>query len=574
MYLRRCGKSSGRKGIYWELVESYRTERGPRQRVVAYLGSMSKPEREGFEIAIQDHSWHYQYQFFEEDLRPEWVEIDTQNVRVERTRAFGGPWLGVQLIDLLGLTEFLCNAQHEGREDIAWRVMTVVLVVCRLCHPSSELYIANHLYERLALEDLLGLPAEKITDDRLYVALDKLLPHKAALEKHLKDKLGTLFDLKYDLLLYDVTSTFIEGEGAGNEQMKRGYSRDQRPDCKQVCIALVVSRDGMPLGYEVFDGNRADVTTVEDVVKFIEERHGKADRVWVMDRGMVSEPNVAFLKEDGRKYILGASRANLKRFEKQLLVDDWKAIREGLEVKLCPTDAGDEVFILCRSADRRTKEAAMHELFEKRIDVGLAKLKEACAKSKKKSGTIERAVGALMKSNSRSARLYDVEVTERDSGGCDIGWEKVEAHRQWSQLSEGCYLLRSNITDWTPEELWKAYIQLTEAEEAFRIQKSDLQLRPIHHQKRERVQAHILVCFLAYVLWKTFAQLCKRHGLGDEPRVVFNELSHVQMVDVLMTTKDGRQIRRRCVAEPTKAQKVLLTMLRMRLPKQMPKSFL
>ena len=179
-----------------------------------------------------------------------------------------------------------------------------------------------------------------------------------------------------------------------------------------------------------------------------------------------------------------------------------------------------------------------------------------------------------MRVNSRAARLYDVKVTERDGGGCDIKWEKVEAHRQWSQLSEGCYLLRSNITDWTPEELWKAYIQLTEAEEAFRIQKSDLQLRPIHHQKKDRVQAHIMVCFLAYVLWKTFAQLCKRHGLGDEPRVVFDELAQVQMVDVVMTAKDGRQIRRRCVAEPTKAQKVLLTMLRMRLPKQMPRSIL
>ena len=270
----------------------------------------------------------------------------------------------------------------------------------------------------------------------------------------------------------------------------------------------------MPLGYEVFDGNRADVTTaLEDVVKFIEELPWKKRILGLGDgsgHGVGAERRIP---QGGWPQIYSWSIASEleARFEeatagRRLEGDSARAWKS----KLCPTDAGDEVFILCRSADRRTKEAAMHELFEKRIDEGLAKLKEACTKSKKKSGTIERAVGALMKSNSRSARLYDVKVAERDGGGCDIKWEKIEAHRQWSQLSEGCYLLRSNITDWTPEELWKAYIQLTEAEEAFRIQKSDLQLRPIHHQKRERVQAHILVCFLAYVLWKTFAQLCKR----------------------------------------------------------------
>jgi len=490
-------------------------------------------------------------------------------VRVERTRAFGGSWLALHIMDILGLPEFLWQSIPEGREDIRWSAMALVLVICGLCCPSSELQIATTVYERLALEDLLGIPADKIDDDRLYRSLDRILPHKTALEKHLKDKLGTLFELKYDLILYDVTSTFIEGEGAANEQMKRGYSRDQRPDCKQVCIALVVSRDGMPLGYEVFDGNRADVTTVKDVVKLMEAKYGKADRIWVMDRGMVSEDNVAFLKEGERRYILGASRANLKRFEKQLLTDDWKSVREGLEVKLCPTEAGGEVFILCRSADRRTKEAAMHELFEKRIDAGLTVIEKACAAKKQNASIIERRVGGLMKSNSRAARLYNVKVKERDGGGCDITWEKVESHRTWSQLSEGCYLLRSNITDWAAEDLWKAYIQLTEAEEAFRIHKSDLQLRPIRHQKKERVQAHILVCFLAFVIWKTLAQLCKRAGLGDEPRVVFDELSQIQMVDVVLKARDGREIRRRCIAEPTPPQKVLLTKLKIRLPKQM-----
>jgi transposase len=446
--------------------------------------------------------------------------------------------------------------------------MALVLVLCRLYNPSSELRIADCLYERTALSELIGLPADKVNDDRLYRSLDKLLERKPDFEKHLKERIGTLFELSYDLLLYDVTSTFIEGSGDGNKQMERGYSRDQRPDCKQVCIGLVVSRCGMPLGYEVFEGNRTDVTTVKDIVTLMEGRYGKADRVWVMDRGMVSEKNVAFLKEGDRRYILGASRASLKRYEKELLSDDWTSVREGLEVKLCPSESSEEVFILCRSEDRRLKEAAMHAKFEKRIEDGLVKLSAACAVKQHKVSGVERRVGALLSQNSRAARLFQVNVAPRDSGGCDVKWEKIEAHRQWSELSEGCYLLRSNITDWSPEDLWKAYIQLTEAETAFRIHKSDLQLRPIWHQKKERVQAHILVCFLAYVIWKTFAQLCKRAGLGDEPRQVFDELSQIKMVDVVMKAKDGRKIRRRCIAEPTQEQKVLLTMLRMKLPKQ------
>lgn len=278
---------------------------------------------------------------------------------------------------------------------------------------------------------------------------------------------------------------------------------------------------------------------------------------------------MAFLKEGDRRYILGASRASLKRYEKDLLSDGWTAIRDGLEVKLCPSGDSEEVYILCRSEDRRLKEAAMHAKFEKRIDDGLAKLKAACAEKARSPAAVARSVGALLAKNGRAARLFKVRVVTRETKGCDVAWEKAEERRQWSELSEGCYLLRSNITDWPPEELWKAYVQLTEAETAFRIHKSDLQLRPIWHRKKERVQAHILVCFLAYVVWKTFGRLCSRAGLGDEPRRVFDELSQIKMADVVMKAKDGREIRRRCVAEPGKAQQVLLTMLRLRLPKQM-----
>jgi transposase len=285
--------------------------------VVAYLGELDERGRLGMERAAQGNPPFRQQKIFEE-VEPEWVEVDVKGVRVERSRRFGGAWLGLELVKRLGLWEFLNETIPPGREEIPWAMMALLLVLCRLCDPSSELYIAEHLYERLALEDLLGIPADKVNDDRLYRALDQLLPHKEALETHLKNRLGTLFDVEYDLLLYDVTSTYFEGAAAANPQAKRGYSRDHRPDCKQVCIALVVSRGGLPLGYEVFDGNRADVTTVEEIVETVESRYGAAGRIWVMDRGMISEENITYLKEGGRRYIVGTPKGQLKAFEREL----------------------------------------------------------------------------------------------------------------------------------------------------------------------------------------------------------------------------------------------------------------
>jgi transposase len=238
-----------------------------------------------------------------------------------------------------------------------------------------------------------------------------------------------LFNLEYDLLLYDVTSTYFEGESDSNELAQRGYSRDHRPDCKQVCIALVVSREGLPLGYEVFAGNRTDVTTVEDMVEKIEEQYGAAGRIWVMDRGMVSEENLEYLKAGGRRYIVGTPKSQLRHFEKELLREDWEEIREGLEVKMCPSPDGKETFILCRSAARQEKEKAIHERFEKRIEKGLGKLVESCAKKKQKLGVIERRVGRLLGANSRAAGLFKVEVTVCDEGKVAVGWEKIEG---WS----------------------------------------------------------------------------------------------------------------------------------------------
>ena len=404
------------------------------------------------------------------------------------------------------------------------------------CEPSSELRIAEHFYRQSALSELLGVPAHKVNEDRLYRALNALLPHKEALEAFLKERLGALFELEYDLMLYEVTSTHFEGEAKANPLARRGYSRDHRPDRpstalwavslsnrKQVCIGLVVSKCGMPFGYEVFPGNRQDGTTLQEIVETMEARYGKANRIWVVDRGMVSETNMSFLASEGRRYIVGTPKAILKRFER-------------------------------------------------RIEEGLAKLSARLERAKKRPNRsqVERQIGRLLGGNSRAAGLFDIQVKEIERNGApgflELTWSKRQAWRDWASLSEGCCLLRSNVTDWSAEELWQAYIQLTEAEAAFRIQKSDLSIRRIWHQEEERVLAHILVCFLAYVLCKSLGRLCRAAGLGDEPRRVLDELSKISVVDVVLPTRGGIEIRKRCVTRPTDHQAILLQRLGLRLP--------
>jgi hypothetical protein len=568
MFLRPCFRfKNGKRHAYWSLVESVRTDRGPRQRVVAYLGQMDAQARLAVEQAADGGS--AQRRLDEPDAPPQWVTVDARRVHVDRCLDFGGPWLGRELLRRLDLMEFFHRILPPGQEQIAWSLMAEVLVLCRFCQPSSELYIAEHFYRDTAMSDLLGVPAARVNEQRLYRALDQLLPHKEALEIHLKNRLGELFQLEYDLLLYDVTSTYFEGLAQGNPQARRGYSRDHRGDCKQVCIGLVVSRGGMPLGYEVFAGNRTDVTTVEEIVQTMEGRYGRADRIWVMDRGMVSQDNIQFLQEGGRRYIVGTPKSMLRQFERELPAEDWKSLREGLEVKLCPSPDGGEVFILCRSRDRKAKEQAMHERFERRIEQGLLNLQAACIRLKQNPVVIAQRLGRLLGQNSRSAGLFKTEVQTASDGSAWLNWSRQEAWRDWANLSEGCYLLRSNVTDWSAEELWKAYIQLTEAEAAFRIDKSDLLIRPVWHQKEDRVQAHILVCFLAYVLWKTLGALCHQAGLGDEPRRVLDELGKIRVVDVVMPTNSGTTIRKRCITRPTDHQAILLQRLGLHLPSRL-----
>ncbi len=566
MYLRRCYRQKdGKRHGYWALVESYRTSRGPRQRVVAYLGEMDAAGRLGLHQQAAGPAAVAQRRLFG-DVEPQWVEVDLKRIAVERKRALGGPWLGLQLCRRVGLVDFIERTLATGKEEIPWPLMAQILILGRLCNPSSELHIAEHFYESSALSDLLGVAAEKVNEDRLYRALDQLLPHKEALEKHLKNRLGELFELDYDLLLYDVTSTYFEGEAKQIPLAQRGYSRDHRPDCKQVNIALVVSREAIPLGYQLFAGNRNDVTTLEEIVDRIERLYGKANRIWVMDRGMISEENVRYLKQAGRRYIVGTPKGMLKRFERELLAQDWHQVHTGLEVRFCPAPGGEELFVLCRSAQRKEKEQAMHERFEKRIEEGLEKIAVSCRKRKQEPVVVAQRVGRLLGQNSRAAGAFQAQIVPDANGLAKFSWKKVDRWRQWARLSEGCYLLRSNVMEWSPEELWRVYIQLTEAEAAFHIQKSDLQLRPIWHKKPKRVEAHILVCFLAYVLWKTLAQLCHRAGLGNEPRKVFQELAEVTLVDVLLPTRSGVTIRKRCVSRPTEHQAILLQRLGLQLP--------
>jgi transposase len=557
---------NGKRHAYWALVESYRTARGPRQRTVAYLGQLDEKVRLGVKHAAEGNGRARQTDLFDSS-KPEWMEVDTRRMRVERCRDFGGPWLALKLAERLGLGQFLEEKIPSGQEQIPWAQMALVLVVARLCEPSSELHIAEHFYAASGLADLVGITPEKVNEDRLCRALDALLPHKGELERFLKGRLGTLFGIEYDLVLYDITSTYFEGEAKGNALAQYGYSRDRRSDCKQVCIGLVVSREGMPFGYEVFPGNCGDAATVEEIVKRMERRYGEADRIWVLDRGMASEQKVDFLKEGGRRYILGTPRSMLRAFERELLRDDWHSVQQGLEAKLCRSPDGEETFILCRSRARRDKERAIHERFERRIEEGLRKIEASCKKRRYKPVTIAKRVGRLLERNSRAAGLFNTDVRQCADGGAALAWNKVEERRDWAALSEGCYLLRSNITDWSAEDLWRAYIQLTEAEAAFRIQKSDLRIRPIWHQRQDRVCAHILVCFLAYVLWKTLAQMCRQAGLGREPRRVFEELGKVKIVDVILPTRRGIEIRKRCVTQPTDHQAILLQRLGLQLPK-------
>ena len=575
MYLRHTTrKKDGKVHRYWSLVRSVRVGGRVIQQTVTHLGELDEHGRvEARALARHLIGAPEQAQLFDDGSRDVAVPVRLKAIRIERSRRFGDVYLALALWRGIGLEAVCERLLPAGQERIAWSKMAAILVAARFCEPSSELHIAEDWYRRTALCDLMQLGDEAVNKDRLYRGLDHLLAHKAAIEAHLSKRCGELFAIQNEVLLYDVTSTYFEGQAEANPQARRGYSRDHRPDCKQVCIALVVTFDGFPLGYEVFAGNTHDSKTLQTIVNTMEARHGVVGRVWIADRGMASAANLAWLRQTGRRYIIGAPKSELKTFGAELArPDGWRTVQDGVEVKLARHPETGETAILCRSADRRSKEKAMHDKFSRRITAALERLAARIARSKKRldPAPVNRQIGRILQQNQRAAARFAIAL---EPDPCPASFRLSvtcnDAFDDWAALSEGAYLLRSNITDWSDQQLWKAYIQLTLAEAAFRIQKDQLNVRPIWHQREDRVQAHILVCFLAFVLWKCLEMWQSRASLGNAPRTILEELARIQSHDVVLPTATHGQIRLRCVTQPDPAQAALLDRLGIVLPKRM-----
>ena len=577
MYLRRnIKKKNGADYDCWTLVESIRTVRGPRQRIVATIGKLpglDREERIGWEeiSRILSGTPRPAPVLFEQPEDPlSWATGNVQGVRVERLRSFGDVYLGLLLWNKLGLADFCREHIPSHREEVPWWIMVAILVLARFCAPSSELQIAEFWYGKTAVDDILGVHADKINDDRLYRALDALLPHKDALCLHLQKRYGEMFGSTFDFLFYDITSTYFEGAVKGNAQAQRGYSRDGRPDCPQVCIGLVTTREGLPLAFEIFDGNRVDVTTTKEMVQIMEAKCGKANRVWVMDRGMVSENNIEFMRRIGARYLVGTPKSMLKKFEQQLLEQSWEEVQPGVDIKLCRSPEGaDETFVLCRSQGRKEKENAILSRFVTRLETKLNNLAHQAETGKARDKQkVERRIGRLLEKNSRAASLFKVTVTETVTGKdsrISIDINKNEDRYQWALETGGSYILRTNWIEGDPNTIWNTYIQLTEVEDSFRTEKHDLGIRPIFHQKQERTHAHILVCFLALTMWRTLQQWMKASGLGTAPRKLIEELRELKSLDVLLPTRE-KKLRLRVVATPPKELKVLLQRMKILLP--------
>lgn len=578
MYLRkhRKVKGNGTGYEYWTLVETVRTARGPRQRIVGNLGKLpglDQEERVGWgEIGrvLSGRPRDHQADLFEaEPEPPDWACVDLRRVRAERLRRFGDAYLALAVWKRLGLDGLLQDLVPEDQAEIGWDTLACLLVIARFCEPSSELAIAEHFYGTTALDDLLGIPPGKVNADRLYRALDALLPHKDAICRHLLGRYAEWFGTRVDILLYDVTSTYFEGQAEDNRLARRGYSRDHRPDCGQVCIGLVVTPEGLPVGYEVFAGNRADVTTLEDMVELLEERYGQARRIWVFDRGIVSEENLAELRERGARYVVGTPKSTLRRFEAQLLDEGWEqAAESGVEVKtVTHPGLGTDSFILCRSPQRREKERAILGKHAERLEAKLTAIQAAIRAGRLRDrGTAERRIGRWLGKFTRAEELFHVELLPAEGPLQDLRIEKRQAVAAWAALAQGAYLLRSNVQGEEPARLWQWYIQLTQAEAAFRLTKGELGLRPVYHQRTDRVEAHILVCFLALVLWRSLEQWLNAKGLGTCARRLVEEMKEVRSLDVVLDVRDHGPLRLRVVGQPEKPLQQLLHCIGLPLP--------
>lgn len=587
MFLRRNRRVvNGEIYEYWTLVKSVRTARGPRQEVVATLGKTPGLEsrvRHGWE-ALADLLDGRSAAPVQGDLsqglapvtQPQWAQVDLGGVRVERQREFGEVYLGLSLWRRLGLHELLGKLIASGREEVPWHLTACILTLARFCGQRSELEVAERWYADSALEDLLGVPLGQINDARLYRGLDALHAHKDQLCAHLQARYQSWFGVQFEFLLYDLTSTYFEGQARRNPKAKRGYSRDQRPDCKQVNIGLVVTPEGLPIGYEIFAGNTADVTTVQGMVQMMEQKYGQPKRIWVLDRGMISDENIAFLRGRKARYVVGTPKSQLKAFEPQLLdPQDWLEVQPGVEVKLVssPDEDTEEQYVLCRSKARREKEAAIIEVARQRLRARLDQTHASLQRHPAKDpGRIERRIGRWLGRFPAAARLLEVTVERNEQlRACGLKITERGDRVAWAAQAHGAYLLRTNCLERDPAQLWRWYMQLSQAEDCFRISKSDLSLRPVFHQKEERVEAHILVCFLTLALWRTLEMWMRGKGLGNCARQLLKEVATVRSMDVVLPVKESqreesREVRLRVVARPDRPVAELLVRLGLDLP--------
>ena len=580
MFLRSHERlKDGKPHSYWSLVETVRTASGPRQRTLCYLGELNDSSQSRWHKTIEvfnEQGESRQLKLFAVDAEvaqdeEQVARVLVDRVRMERSRRFGECFVGLELWRRLGLDRLLeaLLDRPEEEVDVPWSRVAALLAINRLCDPGSELAVEQRWFPATALDDLLGIEAGKINDTRLYRCLDRLLPHKSKLEQHLKQRYGELFAAQFDVLLYDLTSSYVEGAAERNPMMQRGYSRDHRPDCKQLVIALIVNVEGFPLSYETFDGNRADVSSLEVVVRMVERKYGRARRVWVFDRGIISEENLAMLRKHDGQYLVGTPRSKLKQFERELLAEGWEKVRDHVEVKLLPAAAGGETYILCRSTARKEKEKAMRSRFSQRMEKALLALQKRVSAGKLRDrNKLERRVGAIQARHPQVADLYQLEVVE-SKARLQLNWKLRPERSTWQQAREGAYLLRTNLPSTDPKQLWKSYIQLTEAEAAFRALKSELAVRPIFHQLESRTKAHVLVAFLGYAMWVTLKHLLQAKAITLSPTQALATAANLHSADIVLPTTTGREIRLRRVTTPSSEQQNLFQQLGMTLPQRL-----
>jgi transposase len=596
MFLRRYVRTkAGKKHTYFALVESIRTDTGPRQQIIAYLGELNADQERRWQRTVVFHNRQgntQQLRLFPDDDTvtlpddPDVVRVRVKDIGWTNARRFGDVYLARWLWNLLDLDAIIQRHVPLNKETVRPADIVAIEVINRLCEPCSEFALAEHWYALTGLEDLLGVPDEAVTKDRLYRTLDRLLQSQAAIEDDLKASFQGLFQLDYDLLLYDLTSSYFEGLAEENELARRGYSRDHRGDCKQIVLALVVTREGFPLAHETLVGNTQDVKTVRNIVGTIEKRFGKSQRVWVMDRGMISKDTLAFLEEPGRRYLLATRRDELKRFQDELLPVGWQQMPDhpGVVVKLLKRD--EVHYLMARSNDRKKKERAIRRKQRRSLALALRKLRAQVAKGRlKKRDKVLEAIGRLKGRFPKAVPFVTVTVASTPLSVV-VEWQTSKFKETLRR--DSAYLLRSNQGGWTAEEFWQTYTQLTTVERAFRVLKSELLLRPIWHQYSGRTQAHVFVCVLAYALWKTLDHLIKRSGLQTlirkpdlargqtspkprpmTPEVILRELSRIMIGDIELQTTDGRQLIFRRVARPDAEQKRILQALGINMPERL-----